>query len=109
MIYWLFTQGRAVLSTLALPLLCIGILAPLLFATLVSGIAGHSDLKKVGRMGIKSIVYFEVVTTLALFIGLRNEARNQKRFESQLAQGKELSAAAARPLWNWQRSVAQIS
>jgi proton glutamate symport protein len=46
------------------------IVAPLLFATLVSGIAGHSNLKKVGRMGIKAIVYFEVVTTLALVIGL---------------------------------------
>src|ERR1700751_1860134 len=46
------------------------IVAPLLFATLVSGIAGHSDLKKVGRMGVKAIVYFEVVTTLALIIGL---------------------------------------
>jgi proton glutamate symport protein len=46
------------------------IVAPLLFATLVSGIAGHSDLKKVGRMGVKAIIYFEVVTTLALLIGL---------------------------------------
>lgn len=46
------------------------IVAPLLFATLVSGIAGHSDLKKVGRMGVKAIIYFEVVTTLALIIGL---------------------------------------
>jgi len=46
------------------------IVAPLLFATLVSGIAGHSNLKKVGRMGGKAIVYFEVVTTLALVIGL---------------------------------------
>ena len=46
------------------------IIAPLLFATLVSGIAAHSDLKKVGRMGLKAIIYFEVVTTLALFIGL---------------------------------------
>jgi proton glutamate symport protein len=46
------------------------IVAPLLFATLVSGIAGHSDLKRVGRMGVKAIVYFEVVTTLALIIGL---------------------------------------
>src|SRR5258706_183975 len=46
------------------------IIAPLIFATLVSGIATHSDLKKVGRMGIKAIVYFEVVTTLALVIGL---------------------------------------
>jgi proton glutamate symport protein len=45
-------------------------IAPLLFATLVSGIAAHSDLKKVGRMGLKAIIYFEVVTTLALFIGL---------------------------------------
>lgn len=46
------------------------IIAPLLFATLVYGIAGHSDLKQVGRMGWKSILYFEVVTTVALFIGL---------------------------------------
>ena len=46
------------------------IIAPLLFATLVSGIAIHSDLKKVGRMGVKAIVYFEIVTTLALVIGL---------------------------------------
>ena len=45
------------------------IVAPLLFATLVVGIAGHSNLKQVGRMGIKSLVYFEVVTTLALAIG----------------------------------------
>jgi proton glutamate symport protein len=46
------------------------IIAPLLFATLVSGIAAHSDLKKVGRMGVKAIVYFEIMTTLALVIGL---------------------------------------
>ncbi|HEY0771359.1 MAG TPA: cation:dicarboxylase symporter family transporter [Sphingobacteriaceae bacterium] len=46
------------------------IVAPLLFATLVYGIAGHADLKQVGRMGWKSIIYFEVVTTIALFIGL---------------------------------------
>jgi proton glutamate symport protein len=46
------------------------IIAPLLFATLVVGIAGHSNLKQVGRMGIKALVYFELITTLALFIGL---------------------------------------
>lgn len=46
------------------------IVAPLLFATLVYGIAGHADLKQVGRMGWKSILYFELVTTIALFIGL---------------------------------------
>jgi len=46
------------------------IIAPLIFATLVVGIADHSDLKQVGRMGWKSILYFEAVSTIALFIGL---------------------------------------
>ncbi len=46
------------------------IIAPLLFATLVVGIAGHSNLRQVGRMGWKSLVYFEIVSTIALFIGL---------------------------------------
>src|SRR6202795_1639226 len=47
-----------------------GIIAPLLFGTLVVGIAGHADLKKVGRLAVKSLVYFEVVSTLAMFIGV---------------------------------------
>src|SRR5262245_48197373 len=46
------------------------IIAPLVFSTLVVGIAGGGDLKKVGRMGVKALLYFEVVTTVALFIGL---------------------------------------
>src|SRR2546423_4204251 len=46
------------------------IIAPLVFSTLVVGIAGGGDLKKVGRMGVKALLYFEVVTTAALFIGL---------------------------------------
>src|SRR2546422_11768224 len=46
------------------------IIAPLIFSTLVVGIAGHGNLKQVGRMGWKSILYFEIVTTLALVIGL---------------------------------------
>lgn len=46
------------------------IIAPLLFATLVVGIAGHGSAKKLGKIGIKTIVYFEIVTTLALIIGL---------------------------------------
>lgn len=45
------------------------IIAPLLFSTLVVGIAGHADLKKVGRMGVKALIYFEIVSTLALIIG----------------------------------------
>ena len=46
------------------------VVAPLIFAMLVVGVAGHGDVKSVGRMGIKSLVYFEVVTTIALAIGL---------------------------------------
>ena len=46
------------------------IIAPLLFATLVVGIAGHGDVKSLGRLGIKTVAYFEVVTTFALIIGL---------------------------------------
>lgn len=64
-----FATSLRVVSQIFLRLIKV-IIAPLLFATLVSGIAAHSDLKKVGRMGIKAIVYFEIVTTIALFIGL---------------------------------------
>lgn len=46
------------------------VIAPIIFLTVVSGIAGIGDLKKLGRVGIKALVYFEVVTTFALFIGL---------------------------------------
>lgn len=46
------------------------IVAPLILGTLIVGIAGHGDLKSVGRMGVRSLIYFEVVTTLALAIGL---------------------------------------
>jgi proton glutamate symport protein len=46
------------------------IIAPLLFGTLVAGIAGGGDLKNMGRIGAKAILYFEIVTTFALFLGL---------------------------------------
>jgi proton glutamate symport protein len=46
------------------------IVAPLIFGTLVTGVAGHGDLRGVGRIGLKSLIYFEVITTLALFIGV---------------------------------------
>lgn len=46
------------------------IIALLLFATLVHGIAGSGDIKQMGRIGLKAIIYFEIVTTLALFLGL---------------------------------------
>jgi proton glutamate symport protein len=46
------------------------VIAPLIFATLVAGIAGAGHFKVVGRMGLRAIIYFEIVTTLALIIGL---------------------------------------
>jgi proton glutamate symport protein len=46
------------------------IIAPLLFSTLVVGIAGTGDLKAMGRIGLKAIIYFEAATTIALFLGL---------------------------------------
>ena len=47
------------------------LIVPLLFATLVVGIAGHGDdMKRVGRLAFRSIVYFEIVTTMALAVGL---------------------------------------
>ncbi|HMR92465.1 MAG TPA: cation:dicarboxylase symporter family transporter [Chitinophagaceae bacterium] len=64
-----FSQNLQFLSKIFLRLVKT-IVAPLLFATLVVGIASHSNLKQVGRIGWKSLVYFEVVTTIALLIGL---------------------------------------
>ena len=46
------------------------IIAPLLFSTLVVGIAGTGDMKTMGRIGLKAILYFEIATTIALFLGL---------------------------------------
>ncbi len=57
------------LSTLFLNLIK-SIIAPLIFATLVVGISGTGDIKQVGRIGAKSLLYFEIVTTLALVVGL---------------------------------------
>jgi proton glutamate symport protein len=70
------------------------IIAPLLFATLVVGIAGHSSLKQVGRMGLKAIVYFEVVTTLALFIGLAAINLSQAGVGASLNAGEKESKKA---------------
>jgi Na+/H+-dicarboxylate symporter len=72
------------------------IIAPLIFATIVVGIAGHSDLKAVGRMGIKALIYFEVVTTLALFIGLGFVNLVRPGVGVQLV-GAEVAQLAAKP------------
>jgi proton glutamate symport protein len=62
-------QKTGLLGTIFLRMIK-SIIAPLLFATLVVGIAGTGSLKTMGRIGAKAILYFEIVTTLALFIGL---------------------------------------
>ena len=46
------------------------LIAPIIFCTVVHGIAGMDDLRKVGRVALKALIYFEVVTTAALIIGL---------------------------------------
>ncbi|MEP7376580.1 MAG: cation:dicarboxylase symporter family transporter [Chitinophagaceae bacterium] len=67
--YRAFSQNLLFLRQIFLNLVK-AIVAPLLFSTLVVGIAGHSNLKQVGRLGWKSLLYFEIVTTIALAIGL---------------------------------------
>lgn len=64
-----FGKNLQVLSAIFLRLIKT-IVAPLIFGTLVVGIAGHANLKQLGRIGIKALIYFEFITTLALFIGL---------------------------------------
>src|SRR5271155_48473 len=61
--------GLAILGTIFLRLIK-SIIAPLIFGTLVSGIAGAGNVKTMGRIGGKAILYFEAVTTIALFVGL---------------------------------------
>jgi proton glutamate symport protein len=86
-----FAINLRVLSQIFLKLIKT-IIAPLLFGTLVVGIAGHSDLKQVGRMGWKSLLYFEIVTTIALFVGLAaiNISRAGEGITLPTASGEEL-------------------
>jgi proton glutamate symport protein len=72
------------------------IIAPLIFATLVVGIAGHADSRAVGRMGLKAIVYFELVTTVALFLGLAF-VNVVKPGVGVALQGGDISSLAAKP------------
>ena len=71
------------------------IIAPLLFATVVIGIAGTSDLKSMGRIGLKAIVYFEAATTVALFHGLALVNIFQPGAGLSIPIGADTSAAAA--------------
>jgi proton glutamate symport protein len=84
------------------------IVAPLLFATMTTGIAGHSDLKSVGRVAVKALIYFEVVTTLGLLIGA--VAMNLSGAGWGLAMPAEVGTAvqAAAAPQGWQEFVLHI-
>ena len=69
---WLWPEYGTAMRPLSILFLNLikSIIAPLIFATLVIGIAGTGDIRQVGRIGFKALLYFEIVTTFALFIGL---------------------------------------
>src|SRR5260370_31264106 len=103
-----FSTNLLVLSDIFLRLIK-PIVAPLTLATLITGIAGHGDLKSVGRMGIKSLIYFEVATTLALVIGLvainLSHAGVGLSMPASPSSGENVPAPAAT---HWQDSILHI-
>lgn len=98
-------DGIRVLSDIFLRLIKL-IVAPLILGTLITGIAGHGDLRGVGRIGVKSLAYFEVITTIALFIGISGINL------SHAGEGLVFSQAAAAPqnvaAMHWQDLVLHI-
>src|SRR5688572_20391933 len=76
------------------------IIAPLIFTTLVAGIAGAGHVKVVGRMGFRAIVYFEVVTTLALLIGLAAVNITRPGVGVNLPVGKTSDISASAQTWD---------
>jgi proton glutamate symport protein len=90
-----FAEHLRFLSDIFLRLIKV-IVAPLILGTLVTGIAGHGNLRGVGRIGIKSFIYFEVVTTIALLIGVCaiNISRAGEGLSSIAAVAEPLPAAA---------------
>lgn len=101
-----FSQHLRLLSQIFLRLIKT-IIAPILFATLVVGIAGHSNLKQVGRMGWKSILYFEVVTTLALIIGVLAINISKAGEGITLPQGFDQELPAAKPQ-TWDETILHV-
>ncbi|AIF52624.1 dicarboxylate/amino acid:cation symporter [Pelosinus sp. UFO1] len=71
------------------------IVVPLIFSSLIMGIAGTGDFKKLGRLGAKAIIWFEVATTLALFVGMFVANTFQPGVGVALATGTDVSSAAA--------------
>jgi proton glutamate symport protein len=79
-----------------------GLIVPLLFSTIVVGIAQTGDIKAVGRMGGKALLYFEIVTTLALFIGLGIGNWLQPGAHLPIDLGAHTAVAATKPLTGWE-------
>ena len=103
-------------------------IAPIIFSTVVVGIAKMGDMKEVGRVGIKALVYFEVVTTLALVIGLvvvnvvrpgagmnidvsnaRHEGRSPSTTRARRRSRRSISSCTSSPTRSWARSPAERS
>ena len=78
------------------------ILAPLLFSTLVVGIAGTGNLKAMGRSGLKAIIYFEIATTIALFWGLALVNLAQPGAGLPPMKGADLGGLVAKPQTGWE-------
>src|SRR6187402_3215165 len=76
------------------------IIAPLIFTTLVAGIAGAGHVKVVGRMGLRAIIYFEIVTTLALVIGLAAVNITRPGDGVNLPMGQESGITAKAQTWD---------
>jgi proton glutamate symport protein len=76
------------------------IIAPLIFSTLVAGIAGAGHFKVIGRMGLRAIIYFEVVTTLALIIGLVAVNIMRPGVGVNLPMGQESGITATPQTWD---------
>ncbi len=102
-----FAVGLRVFSDIFLRLIKT-IVGPLILATLISGIAGHGDLKSVGRMGLKSLIYFEVVTTLALLIGLVAINWTKAGVGLQLAAASPSATMAAAPPLRWDELLLHV-
>jgi proton glutamate symport protein len=84
------------------------IIAPLIFATLVVGIAGHANLKQVGRMGVKALIYFEIVTTLALLIGWGAITVSRAGDGIVLPAAAEQAALPAQATRTWQDTILHV-
>jgi proton glutamate symport protein len=95
-----FAEHLRIFSDIFLRLIKV-IVAPLIIGTLITGIAGHGDLKKVGRIGWKSLVYFEIVTTLAIFLGVAaiNLTRAGEGLVVPVVAGEQTAQAPAALQW----------